>query len=160
MLACPQFFHPAKNGMSCDYHELFPAVLAGYCDCALELHVGASRWAQIDLRSASPVFVTCWSALPKVWPQHQFWGHSTHRWPGVGRTVRGPLCTIKETLGFWPTYWMLSRWQRDDALTCSLGSEYFCGYLGRVRLCIVCQAAYMHLDTLPKGPSHGLASGG
>ena len=76
------------------------------------------------------------------------WSHSTHHWPGVGRTVRGPLYIVqrcaKDTLGSWPTYWMLSRWQRDDALMCSLGSEYLWGYLGRVRLSIVCKYAYMH----------------
>ena len=56
------------------------------------------------------------------------WGHSAHRWPGVGRTARGPLCIVQRIpLGFWPTYWMLSRWQRDDALTCSLGSKYLSG---------------------------------
>ena len=37
----------------------FPAVPETCCDCMLELHVGASRWAQIGLKSASPVFVTC-----------------------------------------------------------------------------------------------------
>ena len=105
--------------------------------------------------------------LSRVGPPYPKFGPSISLRPfytplaGCGaHCARAFVHCAKDTLGFWPTYWMLSRWQRDDALTCSLGSEYFCGYLGRGRLCIVCQEAYTHLDTLPKGPSHGLASGG
>ena len=73
------------------------------------------------------IAISCWSCMleqadgPKlVWSPHglclsrvrfvlvrltqslllaSVWGHSTHRWPGVGRTMRGPSCIMRRK--FW-----------------------------------------------------------
>ena len=67
LLAFPPIFYPVNKwdgnveDPAAEKRVLleFPAVPETCCDCMLELHVGASRWAQIGLKSASPVFVTC-----------------------------------------------------------------------------------------------------
>ena len=66
-------------------------------------------------------------ALPKEWPQHQ---HSRILYTplaGCGAQCAMSNVHLHKTWNLRPTYWMLSRWQRDDALTCSLGSEIFRG---------------------------------
>ena len=97
-----------------------------YCVCMLGQD-GTSTWR----RSLWCPHKLCLSRVGPPYPSlvlASVWGHSAHRWPGVGRTARGPLWIVQRIpLGFWPTYWMLSRWQRDDALTCSLGSKYLSG---------------------------------
>ena len=103
-----------------------------HCHCMLEFHVGASRWAQIGLKSAWPVSVTyevrvC-SPYPKFGPSISLRPFYTQLTGCGAHCERAFVHYAKEILGFWPTYWMLSRWQRDHALTCSLGSICQEGY--------------------------------
>ena len=69
-------------------------------------------------------------ALPKEWPQHQYRRVLYTPLAGCGAQCArsSPLCArgIRSSLAIRslrPTYWMLSRWQRDDGLMCSLSSE-------------------------------------
>jgi hypothetical protein len=136
VLVFPQIFYPVNKW---DGNVEDPAaekrvitwVSSGPWD-VLRLHVGVERWSKQMGPNRSEVRIACIchvsvrvsSPYPKFGPSIRLRPFYTPLAGCGAHCARAFVHRAKVTLGFWPTYWMLSRWQRDDALTCSLGSKF------------------------------------